>query len=64
MNGYLSVFEGLSHYVEMMPRVMKDLQFFILYYLLFIVTFGAFLTILADPELDNPERDGLPWSFY
>ncbi len=55
MNMLLSIFEELSHLVNILPQVMRDLSFFMLYYLFFIFTFGAFLLILTDRDNENPD---------
>jgi hypothetical protein len=49
----LRIFEGMSFMVQMIPAVVYELQHFLFYFLLFIVTFGLFLLTLLMEQPDE-----------
>lgn len=55
INYYLRIFEGISFLVQMLPSVLNDLRFFLMYFLLFICTFALFLLTLIEGN-DNGEN--------
>ena len=65
VNFYLRIFEGLSFLVQMLPSVINDLKWFLLYFLMFIFTFAMFLlTLIEENKNDNGEDQGLGVGFY
>jgi hypothetical protein len=46
LNQVIRIFEGMSFMVQMIPAVVYELQHFLFYFLLFIITFGLFLLTL------------------
>lgn len=45
---FLRIFDEFSFLVQMMSSVFIDLRYFLMFFALFITTFGVFLSILID----------------